>query len=237
MQTSSLMREDAVRLGTAMQAVWHNDILPKVTELTAWMFTLMDTLGRDEVAGLIGPDVAQDAQFLAGTFNHVWPVAAELDNGTAVLIPWYDDKEDTGQHLAAIKRAGVPAGAELAGWPVVVAVVGLAIGGGYVLVKYWERDLAQIAKDTAGIRATAQARIMQNAEAIRASDPTAYAKIIDAMAKAELVSANAAQDPNTWLQQALKQVGVAAKTAVQLSPLLILGFLWFMSGDRRRRAA
>ena len=236
MLSVALDRADAQRLGDNMQAVWHADILPKVTELTAWGLTLIDSLGRDEVIGLFGPDVMQDAQFLTGTFNHIWPVAYELDVGTAVLIPWYDDREG-GQHLAAIRREGIPEGAELAGWPVVVAVVGLAIGGAYVLVKYWERDLAQIAKDTQGIRTTAQARIMQNAEAIRASDPAAYAKIIDAMAKAELVGANAAQDPNTWLQKALTQVGQAAKTAAQFSPLMILAFLWFMSGDRRRRAA
>jgi hypothetical protein len=181
--------------------------------------------------------VAQDAQFLQGDIARLYPVARRLDAGTAVLIPWYDEKEDTGQHLAVIDRAGVPAGAELAGWPVVVAVVGLAIGGAYVLVKYWERDLLQLAKDTAGIRATAAARIMANAEAIRASDPAAYARIVDTLAKAQLVGETAAANPDTWLQKALTQVAGAAKAAVQLSPLLILGFLWFMSGDRRRRAA
>lgn len=235
MLSVSLPRDDAKRLGDGMQAVWHTDMLPRFAELAGWLVTLRETLGPEELAGLIGPDVAQDMYMAAGTFQHIWPVADELDAGTAVLIPWYVEREGT-QHLAAIKREGMPAGATLAGWPVVVAVVGLSIGAGYVLVKYWERDLAQLAKDTVGIRATAQARIMANAEALKTTDPAVYAKILDALAKAEAVGATAAQNPDTWLKRAFAQVGQAAQTAAQWSPLWILAALWFLFGRRRTAA-
>jgi len=234
MLSINVERAKAPQLAAAMELRW-GLVSNKVAIDAAWFMTMMQELGPTELIALIGPDAMQESQALVLRMRRLYAASRMLDNGTAFLLLWSTQEE--GQHVAVVRRQGLPQGAELGVWPIAIIAAGVVLSGiaAHVVVRYWETDVTELAQDNKTLELKMLERIQANAEALTKTDPARAARMMEANTKALAAQRTALADPKSWLERAFQSVGRIAGSAV--SPLLVVGGLLLLSRFMEKRAA
>lgn len=239
MQTFRITPAEAPTVAAMIENEW-SMVLPDVARNAAWLMTMFQEVGAADLRSLIGPDLMQRAEALIVDTKRLYEVAELLDAGDAYLIPWSATAEEGGGQHIAVARGQLPGAGELGAWPLYVAqAIGVLITGAVVIIAKWETDVAKLRQNNEQLELRIMERIQTNAEALRASDPAAAVRLMEANAKALAAQNTAARNPTGWLSRAFNLVGKVAAGAAVPALLWLFGFWAFtrFGGSRREAAA
>lgn len=232
MEVVNLTAGEGRAVAARIEGLWSE--LLQVAAPSVAMFTTLHQRDQEAAVRLFGADTMQQGAALLAELHTLWRAAQELRSGSAVLIAWREGPE--GMSVAVVRRAGIPAGGQLAAWPIVVGIGLVAIAAGFVLVRSFDLDIQKLKNAAAALRIQAVERATQNAAAIRATDPAFAQRMLDAVAAATAAEVQASSNPGSWLDRFFAGFGAIGQAIPPLA--LLLGLLW-LAGRRpeRRRAA
>lgn len=185
-----------------------------------------------ELAEVFSTELLGNAQALLDDFREMFTTVRALDNGGAVLVPWKAQDSDV-IHLAVVRRDTLPAGTQLAYWPIVIGLAMLSTG--VVLYEYFDSSVQEMRERNATLRTRLLQRAIDMVPPLQQSNPALAAKVLDTAAKASAVEVAAAQNPKSWLDSFFAGVGGAAGSGIGI--VAVLAALYFALGRGRRRAA
>lgn len=232
LQFVDIDRGGALAIAARVEGLWL-EMAAQAAPLLA-MITTMHAHNAQLTAELIGPEGMQEGNAFAQGVMEMTHAVQSLQRGTAVLafVETVEGSERV-QHVAVIRRDGIPEGAQLGAWPIVIGVAAVAVSLAAVIVSRFDYDLQLLKQKAEQGRVQMLERIAEKAAEMRATDPQFADRILDFAAAAQAAELDASKNPSGWLERFFASAGSAAGATV---PWLLVGLgLWAFS--KRRRAA